>query len=289
MSQSWLKVIEEGYASELAEAVSREIASAFEDDERPTEEQLRSLMRVLACSILCREFKDECVEDLSECVNAFYNYSELDAAEEKLFDIGACWGALTTYQSAAAEDRDRAADGARRAHIEEYQQLFALLFEQPGLRHSDLAQALGYKVSRFSQVMSKLADADLISSVKVGREKRYFLTSKAKDLLAAPRTENAAVLWVSTTKNAIAGGKVTQKRFASDGIAYSEITSQVAWIDKVPDAEQDVEAEVPQANRNSLLRDFSASSLPASWEQSNLLGAQMRPQDLSLSFRQTYV
>lgn len=203
MSREWLEKTKVDDTSRALKTISQDLVELFEDESRPNEDQLRRAVRLVARAIVAKQFEDNSVASLAEYTDAFHAYSDLGPLEERLFDIGACWGAVNAFRAVAAEEWDRADDEMRRSQLEAYRDIFLYLADHSESKHSDLASALNYKVSRFSQIMSKLSESGLVTSTKLGREKHYRLTAKSKELMAN-RKITAAAQWTETAENSVA-------------------------------------------------------------------------------------
>lgn len=163
--------------------ISETLYNAFEKDKNPSEEQLRRFFRLVAESISFEDLSSSLVERLASFTESFYNYSDLDATAERYFDLGACWGAIIIFCDAKNILQDSELAEKLQGVLDQYADLFELIEQQPGIGHSELAEKLQNSASRQSQIMTKLADLGLVSSVKRGRNKDYYLTRKARDLL----------------------------------------------------------------------------------------------------------
>lgn len=163
--------------------LSESILEAFKNDTLPSEEMLRGLSRIITEYVIDEDCPLPPIEELLTHVETYYNYSDLSKSDERVFDLGACWACLNVYLDADEIHAERQKESSLRMLLQKHRPLFRIVEENPGIGHAELANALGGKIARLSQIMSELKATDLISSVKLGRHKNYYLTSKSKHLL----------------------------------------------------------------------------------------------------------
>lgn len=177
------KVSMEQLLKEPLRFVSESLCDFFEREDVPSEEHMRRFLREVANDICHGDASVGQVEDLGWLAETFYNYSDFDAKEERVFDLGACWAAVLILRDAEEVLAEQGNLEEMQKMIDANAELFALVGANPGIGHAELAHKLGNSPSRQSQIMSSLVGHGLISSVKRGRNKNYYIGEKAESLL----------------------------------------------------------------------------------------------------------
>lgn len=168
---------------EILKVVSEELADALEEQGRASEEMLRKLCRSAAQCVYDNVLDELAIDRLAESVDVFYNYSNFEKGEERAFDMGACWAIVVSMRNAAAIVAERAVDELIEGLVTTHAELLATLAKKPGISQGELARILGKKPSRQSQIMSELREHNLVSSIRCGKTKNYYLTNKARQIL----------------------------------------------------------------------------------------------------------
>lgn len=159
------------------------LLSSLEERSMPSEEKLRLFLRLASEKIAESDFHSSSIDEFSSYLERFYNYSDMKESEEQAFDLGACWAAIIMYRNAEQEHLEKKFEKRLLDSIRQHQKLFSTIRQKPGIGHSRLAEELGNSPSRLSQIMATLKENGLISSVKFGRNKSYYLTEKATQLI----------------------------------------------------------------------------------------------------------
>lgn len=168
---------------EILKVVSEELADALEEQGRASEEMLRKLCRSAVQCVYDNALDELAIDRLAESVDVFYNYSNFEKDEERAFDMGACWAIVVSIRNAASIVAERAVDELLEGLVTTHAKLLATLAKKPGISQGELARILGKKPSRQSQIMSELREHNLVSSVRCGKTKSYYLTNKARQIL----------------------------------------------------------------------------------------------------------
>lgn len=180
--------------------IANEVMRSLEDCGVASEELLRDL-----CTDVAHRVYKRTLETISDCafmesVDSFFNYADFDEVDEYAFDMGVCWGAVTVLRNAVFAKEQDLVSGMLKSLLHSYKQLFFVLNERPGIRHAALAHQLGYSPSRLSQIMPKLVSYDLVSSVKIGREKAYFITERTRVIISELK-QNAQIQMIKEAFN----------------------------------------------------------------------------------------
>lgn len=175
----------------ILETVSGELADALVERGWASEEMLRKLCWSASKCIYDKTLNELAVDKLAELVDVFYNYSNFEEGEEHAFDMGACWAIVVSIRNAISIVSERASNEVLERLVSTHAKLFATLAEKPGINQGELARILGKKPARQSQIMSELREHNLVSSIRCGKEKNYYLTNKAKQILNTREAEDS--------------------------------------------------------------------------------------------------
>ncbi len=113
---------------------------------------------------------------LSQRLNEVWQYRNLGGfSPEEAFLYGSLWGMVQVLETGRRRERqDREVKRLARSYRGKMRILEAI-FQNPGIRHKDLAVKGGQSPSQLSQLIAAAVRDDLVTYNRVGREKYYYL------------------------------------------------------------------------------------------------------------------
>lgn len=127
---------------------------------------------------------------LKEHVLKKWDYDEIGSlTPECAFEYGQLWGAFQLMDMADKRGKEKYSMEFLKKQYGKYYELFSLLKNSPGIRHKEVAEKIQKSPSEVSQIFAKLDGGKLFSTVKLGREKYYYLEERGNRLLEAMEKE----------------------------------------------------------------------------------------------------
>lgn len=123
---------------------------------------------------------------LKEHVLKKWDYDEIGSlTPECAFEYGQLWGVFQLMDMADKRGEEKYSMEFLKKQYGKYYRLFDLLKKSPGIRHKEVAEKMEKSPSEVSQIFAKLNGEKLFSTVKLGREKYYYLEERGNRLLEA--------------------------------------------------------------------------------------------------------
>lgn len=123
-------------------------------------------------------------KELCDTANFLFDFSApSDVDSEHAFNLGACWSLAGIKKSAEEIEDENSKNELLKQAIKDNKELVDAIKELPGICHKELATAIHMSPSALSQKIGRLPEGILVSN-RAGRQKRYYLTSIAADILA---------------------------------------------------------------------------------------------------------
>ncbi|MBO5094729.1 MAG: winged helix-turn-helix transcriptional regulator [Lachnospiraceae bacterium] len=143
------------------------------------EEQVNVFLDSVAENLTAEEKpkkKNSGYQALSDFINKLWRYGDFGKTPRlQVFLYGSIWAGVKIL-----ERRHKRLDRNKKineliSYYSDKEWILRAIYDKPGIRHKDLAEAGGKSASQLSQIISKASKDELISYHRLGREKYYFL------------------------------------------------------------------------------------------------------------------
>lgn len=167
----------------------------------------------------------------------FLSESYVEKGSRESFGIGALWGAVEVRDACVKILAAREKEAERTIAVELHHGLFNAVMRQPGITHAALAKSYGKSVSRLTQIISSFDGLDLLSTMRVGRSKHYYLTQSAKDRLSGMVGVTNSMVGAETGRGSLfSDSQIINNTYTHsvEQVGSAERTNQLPIIDIAP-------------------------------------------------------